>query len=77
VLAPHYRHRFLSALPLRERPRLITTDGEFHTLRRQLDRLAEEGIEVVKVPSAPAASVPERVIMALNDIAASAGRRNW
>src|SRR5687768_2401104 len=34
--------RFLSALPLRERPRLITTDGEFHTIRRQLDRLAEE-----------------------------------
>src|SRR5690606_12907988 len=42
--------RFLSALPLRDRPRLVTTDGEFHTLRRQLDRLAEEGIEVVKVP---------------------------
>ncbi len=42
--------RLLSALPLRERPRLVTTDGEFHTLRRQLDRLAEEGIEVEKVP---------------------------
>ena len=32
--------RFLSALPLSARPRLVTTDGEFHTLRRQLDRLA-------------------------------------
>jgi kynureninase len=32
--------RFLSALPLRARPRLVTTDGEFHTIRRQLDRLA-------------------------------------
>src|SRR5262245_3099515 len=31
--------RLLSALPLRERPRLITSDGEFHTIRRQLDRL--------------------------------------
>ena len=31
------------------RPRLVTTDGEFHTIRRQLDRLAEEGIEVVRV----------------------------
>ena len=41
--------RFLSALPLRERPRLVTTDGEFHTIRRQLDRLEEEGIEVVRV----------------------------
>ncbi len=41
--------RFLSALPLGERPRLVTTDGEFHTIRRQLDRLEEEGIEVVRV----------------------------
>ena len=41
--------RFLSALPLRERPRLVTTDGEFHTVRRQLDRLEAEGIEVVRV----------------------------
>ena len=41
--------RFLSALPLRERPRLVTTDGEFHTIRRQLDRLEEEGIEVLRV----------------------------
>jgi len=42
--------RFLSALPLRERPRLVTTDGEFHTLRRQLDRLHEAGIaQVVKL----------------------------
>src|SRR5690348_13965696 len=28
--------RFLSALPLRARPRLVTTDAEFHTVRRQL-----------------------------------------
>ena len=34
--------RWLSALPLRQRPRLVSTDGEFHSLRRQLDRLAEE-----------------------------------
>ncbi|HCW79179.1 MAG TPA: kynureninase, partial [Gemmatimonadetes bacterium] len=26
--------RFLSALPLRERPRIVTTDGEFHSIRR-------------------------------------------
>ena len=38
--------RFLSALPLRERPRLVTTDGEFRTIHRQLDRLREEGVEV-------------------------------
>lgn len=59
--------RFLSALPLRARPRIVTTDGEFHTLRRQLDRLREEGIEIVKVPHAPAATVAERLREALND----------
>lgn len=53
--------RFLSALPLRSRPRLVTTDGEFHTIRRQLDRVAEEGIEVVKVAALPAATLAERL----------------
>ncbi len=46
ALAPNTHElvlRFLSALPLRERPKLVSTDGEFHTLRRQLGRLAEEG----------------------------------
>jgi kynureninase len=53
--------RFLSALPLRKRPKLITTDGEFHTIRRQLDRLAEEGLEIVKVAAEPAGSLAERL----------------
>ena len=44
--------RFLSALPLRERPRLVTTDAEFHTVRRQLERLQEEGVEIVRVGTA-------------------------
>src|SRR5688500_838456 len=34
--------RLLSAVPLGARPRLVTSDGEFHTVRRQLDRLQEE-----------------------------------
>lgn len=59
--------RFLSALPLRRRPRLVTTDGEFHTIRRQLERIAEEGIEIVRVPSAPAALVAERLMDALDE----------
>lgn len=53
--------RFLSALDLSARPRLVTTDGEFHTLRRQLARLAEAGIEVVRVPAMPADNVAERL----------------
>lgn len=59
--------RFLSALPLKRRPQLVTTDGEFHTIRRQLDRLAEEGIEVVKVPADPATAIAERLVAAVND----------
>ena len=59
--------RFLSALPLRERPRLVTTDGEFHTIRRQLDRLTEEGIEVAKVAAQPAATLAERLARAIDD----------
>lgn len=64
--------RFLSALPLRERPRLVTTDAEFHTIRRQLDRLAEEGIEVVKVAAHPAVGAGERVADAVDDRTAAA-----
>ena len=59
--------RFLSALPLKKRPKLITTDGEFHTIRRQLDRLAEEGIEVVKVAAEPAATLAERLAQKVDD----------
>jgi len=59
--------RLLSALPLRARPRLVTTDGEFHSIRRQLDRLAEEGIEVVKVAADPAESAGERLRAAVTD----------
>jgi kynureninase len=53
--------RFLSALDLRRRPRLVTSDGEFHTLRRQLPRLAEEGLEVVVLPARPAETLAERL----------------
>ncbi len=60
--------RFLSALPLDQRPRLVTTDGEFHTLRRQLDRLAEERrVEVVKVSARPAEATAGRLAAAVDD----------
>lgn len=58
--------RLLSALPLGARPRLVSTDGEFHTIRRQLDRLAEEGIEVVWVAESPVETVSERVAAAVD-----------
>ena len=60
--------RVLSALPLDRRPRLVTTDGEFHTIRRQLDRLAEERwVEVVKVAARPVDSLAERLVAAVTD----------
>ena len=47
--------------PLRARPKLVSTDGEFHTLRRQLGRLAEEGLEVVRLPARPVETLSERL----------------
>ena len=47
--------------------RLLTTDGEFHTIRRQLDRIAEEGIEVVKLPARPAESLADRLAAKVNE----------
>ncbi|MCB0804763.1 MAG: aminotransferase class V-fold PLP-dependent enzyme [Bacteroidales bacterium] len=59
--------RFLSALPLRSKPKLITSNGEFHSIRRQLDRLSEEGIEVVKVDSEPIDDVAGKILAKLDD----------
>jgi kynureninase len=59
--------RFLSALDLSSRPRLVTSDGEFHTLRRQLARLGEAGLEVVRLPAAPAETLAERMAAAVDE----------
>jgi kynureninase len=59
--------RLLSALPLRERPLLVTSDGEFHTIRRQLARLAEESVAVVTVAARPADGLAERLAGAVTD----------
>jgi len=59
--------RFLSALPLEARPRLVTTDGEFHTVRRQLDRLAETGrLEVARVAARPVEGLAARLADAVD-----------
>jgi selenocysteine lyase/cysteine desulfurase len=56
--------RLLSALDLRARPRLVTTGGEFHTIRRQLQRLAEGGVEVEWVSAEPADTLAQRLACA-------------
>jgi kynureninase len=62
--------RLLSCLPLpagrgAERPRVVTTTGEFHSLHRQLSRLGEDRLEVVWVPAEPRAGLAERLLEAL------------
>lgn len=58
--------RWLSALDLAAKPRLVTTSGEFHTLRRQLARLAEWGLEVHREPAEPVATLAGRLAAALD-----------
>lgn len=58
--------RLISALPLAAKPRLVTTDGEFHTIRRQLDRLSEEGIEVVRIAESLLEDVAARLAKAID-----------
>jgi kynureninase len=58
--------RCLSALPWHTRRRLVTTDGEFHTIRRQIDRLAEDGVEVVRVPARPVDDLARRLAVAVD-----------
>jgi kynureninase len=59
--------RLLSALPLASRRTLISTDGEFHTIRRQLDRLREERLAIVTVPAHPSETLAGRLAAAVDD----------
>jgi kynureninase len=60
--------KWLSGLPLKTRPRLVTTDGEYHSIRRQLDRLAEEGIiDLVKVRVNPVHDLARRLAREVDD----------
>ena len=60
--------RFLSGLDLLRRPRLVTTSGEFHTLRRLMARLAEEELlDVVIVDARPAETLAERLAAETNE----------
>ncbi|MEN9799753.1 MAG: hypothetical protein RL653_3450 [Pseudomonadota bacterium] len=55
--------RLLSCLG--ERPRVLTTDAEFHSFERQLRRMEEAGrAEVVRVPAEPFESFPDRLLAA-------------
>jgi selenocysteine lyase/cysteine desulfurase len=65
VFAPNTHEfvvRILSSLPTGGPPRILTTDGEFHSLARQLARLEEEGlVAVTRIPAEPHATCLERL----------------
>src|SRR5262249_13759595 len=51
ALAPNthdFVRRLLSALPAGTRPRILTSDSEFHSFTRQIGRLEEEGLVAVE-----------------------------
>lgn len=64
VFAPNTHElvlRLLSCLP--ERPRIVTSDAEFHSFERQTRRLEEDGlVHVTRVASEPFATFPERLV---------------
>ncbi len=56
-------NRLLSCLPRERKPRVLTSDAEFHSFRRQIERLAEDGlIELTVVPAEPFAGLTERLV---------------
>lgn len=59
--------RLLTCLRWSERPRIVTTTAEFHSLHRQLSRLEEEGVEVVWVDATERATLSDRLLAAIND----------
>ncbi|WP_458095726.1 aminotransferase class V-fold PLP-dependent enzyme [Roseomonas sp. WA12] len=57
--------RILSSLPTGRPPRVLTTDGEFHSFARQAARLEEEGlIAVTRIPSEPGGDCVARLVEA-------------
>jgi kynureninase len=60
--------RWMSGLPLRQRRRIVTTDGEFHTIRRQLNRLGEERLfDIERIDARPVDTLAARVAAAVDD----------
>ena len=52
---------WLSSLDLKNKPKIITSTGEFHSMYRQLRRFSEEGLEVVMIDPKPQVSFMDRL----------------
>lgn len=59
--------RLLSALDWSVRPRVLTTDGEFHSARRQLDRIREAGVAVEPIEAEPVEDLGDRLAQQVDD----------
>lgn len=58
-------NRLISCLPHDRKPRILTSDAEFHSFRRQVERLAEDGlVELIVVPAEPFGGLQQRLIAA-------------
>jgi kynureninase len=54
--------RLLSCLPADRPPRILTTDGEFHSFARQIARLEEDGLAIAeRIPHEPLGTFPARL----------------
>jgi kynureninase len=61
-------NRLLSCCPVGRPARIVTTDGEFHSFRRQTERLAEDGLVVLRSVSAePFATLAGRLAAAARE----------
>jgi selenocysteine lyase/cysteine desulfurase len=57
-----FLRRLLSCLPAGRAPRIVTSDAEFHTARRQFARLEDDGLVAIeRVPAEPFATFAARV----------------
>ena len=57
---------WLSSLDLKNKPKIVTTTGEFHSMYRQLRRLEEEGLEVVMIDPNPSDTFVSRLTAELD-----------
>ena len=58
---------WLSSLDLKNKPKIISTTGEFHSMYRQLHRLEEEGVEVVWLDPEPSDTFMDRLASHADD----------
>jgi kynureninase len=63
-------NRLLSCCPTERPARILTTDGEFHSFRRQAERLAEDGLIALRAVAAePFATLADRLVVAAGEVA--------